>query len=395
VYDENTGLIYLGGGQYYDPVTGRMLTRGAGQSNPYKPGAFDPAGMMVAPFALLGLIFGRKKTRTKFDQFIILFVIVLSIGLSVMIFGGSFTVQAKPVNSYAGLIIPTPVPGVPPTTTPTSTPAILLPPTSQNISIYFATTLQTNNGSAAAPANLPAPKCAVTPPYPSGYHRWHAAIALPAIYWNGMTRSQLGAYQKDQNPRNDCAIYAIAASLNLLGNTNKYDGHTLALAVDTAWSTNKKHKELRFEPNGATFPQHQRAIIKWLNIRDNLNYSTDYGFENKLLMRSVLNDSSRLQLVTLYYSGLDKPWFYQSDTTGTGTLIEVSTGEYTFKNGANIKLPINGHTMVLVAYDPGNVYKNQVYEWGFINSWNVGREIWWLRDRDVKSLWLTIVEIKK
>jgi hypothetical protein len=59
------------------------------------------------------------------------------------------------------------------------------------------------------------------------------------------------------------------------------------------------------------------------------------------------------------------------------------------------KLPINGHTMVLVAYDPGNVYKNQVYEWGFINSWNVGGDIWWLRDRDVKSLWLDIVEIKK
>ena len=42
--DENTGLIYLGSGQYYDPVTGRMLTRGTG-SNPYKPGMFDLAGI--------------------------------------------------------------------------------------------------------------------------------------------------------------------------------------------------------------------------------------------------------------------------------------------------------------------------------------------------------------
>ena len=30
IYDDTTGLIYMGGGQYYDPVTGRMLTRGAG-----------------------------------------------------------------------------------------------------------------------------------------------------------------------------------------------------------------------------------------------------------------------------------------------------------------------------------------------------------------------------
>lgn len=51
--------------------------------------------------------------------------------------------------------------------------------------------------------------------------------------------------------------------------------------------------------------------------------------------------------------------------------------------------------MVLVAYDPGNVYNNQVYEWGFINSWSVQGDIWWLGDRDVKSMMLDIVEIKK
>ena len=75
MYDDTTGLIYLGGGQYYDPVTGRMLTRGAGQSNPYKPGAFDPAGVMVAPLAVLGLVLRRKKKRGKWDTFIALLVV--------------------------------------------------------------------------------------------------------------------------------------------------------------------------------------------------------------------------------------------------------------------------------------------------------------------------------
>ena len=85
VYDAGTGLIYMGNGQYYDPSTGRFLTRGAqqDQSNPYTPWNSDPAGMLIAPLALLALVFGRKKTRTKFDQFVILFVIVLSVGLSV------------------------------------------------------------------------------------------------------------------------------------------------------------------------------------------------------------------------------------------------------------------------------------------------------------------------
>jgi hypothetical protein len=83
IYDENTGLIYLGGGQYYDPVTGRMLTRGAGQSNPYKPGAFDPAGMMVAPLAMLGLVLGRKKKRGKWDSLLVLLVMGVVVGMSV------------------------------------------------------------------------------------------------------------------------------------------------------------------------------------------------------------------------------------------------------------------------------------------------------------------------
>ena len=83
VYDENTGLIYMGNGRYYDPVTGRMLTRGAGQSNPYKPGAFDPAGVMVAPLAMLGLVLGKKKKRGKWDTFIALLVVCVVVGMSV------------------------------------------------------------------------------------------------------------------------------------------------------------------------------------------------------------------------------------------------------------------------------------------------------------------------
>ena len=82
MYDDATGLIYLGSGQYYDPVTGRMLTRGAGQSNPYKPGAYDPAGVMVAPLAMLGLVLGRKKKRGKWDSLIVLLVVCVVVGMS-------------------------------------------------------------------------------------------------------------------------------------------------------------------------------------------------------------------------------------------------------------------------------------------------------------------------
>ena len=108
VYDAGTGLIYMGNGQYYDPSTGRFLTRGAKpeQSNPYTPWNSDPAGMLVAPLALLVMVFGYKKNKTKFDQFIILLVIAVSLGLSVSACAGG---------------VPTAIPTSKPTETPTAT----------------------------------------------------------------------------------------------------------------------------------------------------------------------------------------------------------------------------------------------------------------------------------
>jgi RHS repeat-associated protein len=40
--DAATGLIYAGSGQYYDPATGRFLTRQPGRINPYVPWGSDP-----------------------------------------------------------------------------------------------------------------------------------------------------------------------------------------------------------------------------------------------------------------------------------------------------------------------------------------------------------------
>ena len=82
VYDAGTGLIYMGNGQYYDPSTGRFLTRGANadQSDPYVPWGSDPSGMLITPLLILGLVFGRKKNRNKFDKLIISLIMVSTLG---------------------------------------------------------------------------------------------------------------------------------------------------------------------------------------------------------------------------------------------------------------------------------------------------------------------------
>jgi len=61
--DTTTGLIYIGNGQYYDPETGRFLTRGVNpnSANPYVP--WNPIGFIFAPLSLISIYYSRKKGK--------------------------------------------------------------------------------------------------------------------------------------------------------------------------------------------------------------------------------------------------------------------------------------------------------------------------------------------
>jgi hypothetical protein len=361
IYDENTGLIYLGGGQYYDPVTGRMLTRGAGQGNPYKPGAFDPAGMMVAPLALIGLALGKKKKRGKWDSLLVLLVVGVVVGMSVSACGG-------------GEGTPTIEPIIYPTMTPVPN-----APDYLNAGIHPYTDSGRMRETAEVVAKTPDLRHCFTTPIPTISPTSPPPIFRKSIYWRGMSSSQLGEYQRDQGDRNDCAIYAIAAALNLLGNPNTpFDGNKIALDIDKQWRAGKIG--LRFWPNQATFPHNQINIINYLNQQYSSTYGARYVIGTKGYMKNALSDNDMLLLVTLYFNILNPPvFFYQSSAN------PVAMGW----------LPANGHTMVLVAHDPTHTdpITKEVYEWGFINSWREGGEIYWLRDKDVYRR--DVVEVRK
>ena len=100
--DTATGLLYVGNGMYYDPQTGRFLNRNVHpeQTNPYVPWG-DPAGAMVAPLALLALVFTNKKKRTKLDYWIIALVLGLSVGMSLTGIGSVAAASVTP-STYAG-----------------------------------------------------------------------------------------------------------------------------------------------------------------------------------------------------------------------------------------------------------------------------------------------------
>lgn len=86
VIDTATGLIYVGNGQYYDPQTGRFLNRDVNprSPNPYVPWG-DPAGALVAPLALLALLYGRRKSRSRWDTLVILLILGLAAGMSLLV----------------------------------------------------------------------------------------------------------------------------------------------------------------------------------------------------------------------------------------------------------------------------------------------------------------------
>jgi hypothetical protein len=82
--DAATGLLYIGNEQYYDPATGRFLTRDVkpNSSNPYVP--WDPTVAILGPLAAMALFFGRKRKRGKWDILIIIVLLGISTGIGVI-----------------------------------------------------------------------------------------------------------------------------------------------------------------------------------------------------------------------------------------------------------------------------------------------------------------------
>ena len=61
--DFATGLMYIGNGQYFDPETGRFLTRGVfpNSPNPYVP--WNPIGTILGPLGLVSANYARKRIK--------------------------------------------------------------------------------------------------------------------------------------------------------------------------------------------------------------------------------------------------------------------------------------------------------------------------------------------
>ena len=82
VMDTATGLLYVGNGQYYDPSTGRFLTRDVkpNNNNPYVP--WDPTGAIIGPLGVMALFFVKRKKGSKVGTFLVLLLVFGSLGMT-------------------------------------------------------------------------------------------------------------------------------------------------------------------------------------------------------------------------------------------------------------------------------------------------------------------------
>ena len=103
ILDVATDLIYVGNGQYYDPSTGRFLTRGVNpnSTNPYVP--WNPIGAILGPLGLISLIASRRKKGSKANPYLLMFVmlVVLPVTVGIACSDDYTPTPSEPVNITA------------------------------------------------------------------------------------------------------------------------------------------------------------------------------------------------------------------------------------------------------------------------------------------------------
>lgn len=141
--DDVTGLLYMGGGQYYDPATGRFLTLGGrdfdpsspGGLNPYVPwGRVNPLSALLGPLPL-SLFFPKKRKPTRVQRLLLIALLLIAVSMALVACGGEEgdqetappTMPPSPTPAEQG---PTPTGTTPPTPSPSPTEMPPTPPPS-------------------------------------------------------------------------------------------------------------------------------------------------------------------------------------------------------------------------------------------------------------------------
>jgi hypothetical protein len=209
------------------------------------------------------------------------------------------------------------------------------------------------------------------------------------VYLDGRSEAELAALQQNQGPHNDCAEYAIAASLNLLFGGSVRGSDVAAAADQVPWAL--PHQGLRMWENGPTSPAQQANIVNGIARQGGLPLEAEVTQPTPEELGNLLGRGDTAVVVTLGWPQDQPPHIAQGDGLGQ-PFADPGTLEVL---GVEVEIPVGGHAMLLGAHDPGHVDTNgDPTPWGFINSWADGAsaanpggatEIYWMSDADFRE----------
>lgn len=263
---------------------------------------------------------------------------------------------------------------------------------------------------------------------------YRSPAAVEPVYSHNLTEKQLAKYQKAQGKTNDCAVYSVAAALNLLDDTKGRRLRRAPNAELAAQSADEKDSELvirgvqgkvdyqeavhtanrhailreglvqgladfvagqdyRVWPGGPTMPRNQKHLAERLAERHDMEITADAlrGTTEDLLF--LLNQPNTAVLVTIGWGKEDPPRILYPD----GKFRRFGQPEMLLEiGGLKVDAPFNAHVMLLAAYDPAKTATldgQQVNTpWGFINSWvDAGPKLYWMTEEDFRQAWRYVI----
>jgi hypothetical protein len=220
----------------------------------------------------------------------------------------------------------------------------------------------------------------------------------------GLTQAQLAALQQNQGSRNDCAEYAIAASLNLLFGGSVRGGDVAAAADQvTAQDPNRfgvsvplPWKGLRWAPNGMTTPWQQANIVNGIARQGALPLHATVAHPPMEELVRLLGQPDTAVVVTLGWNRDHIPQLAIGDGPSQPMSGDPGFWSVDLPLGVKAEMPaVSAHAMLLAAHDPTHLDQNgNPAPWGFVNSWADGAsptspggatEIYWMSDADFRQ----------
>lgn len=189
-------------------------------------------------------------------------------------------------------------------------------------------------------------------------------LASMTVYAGGLTEADLAALQQAQEG-NNCAKYAIASALNMLG-FGYFSGKSIK-----DWAI--PNPFLSVPIISATTPGQQINILNELAKYNDLPITAEALKVTPSDLKVWLHDPNEVVIVTIGWDDNDIPIITRDSSDASGNPDRPAEG-----------IGWGAHSVVLASYDPTHVdAAGNPAPWGFVNSWtNGGNEIYWMTDAD-------------